>query len=87
MCNCTSEVWSFGPSRNDGEGIHPTGKSLAQLINRSVQPPLQKYSDFPKTQITFITLAIPSLPEGRFAIVTNAGWDAVDADVPLTNGA
>src|ERR1700736_2273407 len=24
--------------------------------------------------------------EGRFAIVTNAGWDAVDADVPLTNG-
>src|SRR5260370_42267047 len=19
MCNCTSEVWSFGPSRNDGE--------------------------------------------------------------------
>jgi hypothetical protein len=48
---------------------------------------LQKYSDFPKTQITFITLAIPSQSEGRFAIVTNAGWDAVDADVPLTNGA
>jgi hypothetical protein len=20
MCNCTSEVWSFGPSRNDGFG-------------------------------------------------------------------
>jgi hypothetical protein len=28
----------------------PTGKSLAQLINPSVQPLLQKYSDFPKTK-------------------------------------
>ncbi|SHG65018.1 hypothetical protein [Bradyrhizobium erythrophlei] len=29
----------------------------------------------------------PSRPtEGRLAIVTNAGRDAVDADVPLTNG-
>ena len=26
------------------------------------------------------------LPEGRFAIVTDAGWDAVDAMVLLTNG-
>jgi hypothetical protein len=25
--------------------------------------------------------------EGRLAIVTNVRWDAVDADVPLTNGA
>jgi len=25
--------------------------------------------------------------EGRFAIVTDAGWDAVDADAPITNGA
>src|SRR6266436_2842066 len=23
MCNCTSEVWSFGPSRNDGCVILP----------------------------------------------------------------
>jgi hypothetical protein len=30
---------------------------------------------------------VPSRYEGRFAIVTSAGWDAVDADVPLTNGA
>jgi hypothetical protein len=29
----------------------------------------------------------PSRPsEGRIAIVTDAGWDAVDAEVPLTNG-
>jgi len=25
--------------------------------------------------------------EGRIAIATNAGWDAVDAGVPITNGA
>ena len=25
--------------------------------------------------------------EGRFAIVTDAGWDAVDVDAPITNGA
>jgi hypothetical protein len=29
----------------------------------------------------------PSHPtEGRIMIVTNAGWDAVDADAPITNG-
>ena len=38
--------------------------------------PNQQYIDF-----------VPSRYEGRFAIVTDAGWDAVDADVPLTNGA
>ena len=38
--------------------------------------PNQRYIDF-----------VPSRYEGRFAIVTSAGWDAVDADVPLTNGA
>jgi hypothetical protein len=26
------------------------------------------------------------LAKGRIAIVTNAGWDAVAADAPLTNG-
>jgi putative intracellular protease/amidase len=31
--------------------------------------------------------AIPSRSEGRIAIVTDAGWDAVDAAAPLTNGA
>ena len=30
----------------------------------------------------------PSRPlEGAFAIVTNAGWAAVDAEAPLTRGA
>jgi hypothetical protein len=34
----------------------PTVKSLSRLSS----PPLQKYSDFPKTQITFITLPVLS---------------------------
>jgi hypothetical protein len=45
---------------------------------KTVQPRLQKYSCFVPTQIT--SLITPSRPtEGRFAVVTNAGWDAVDA--------
>jgi hypothetical protein len=31
--------------------------------------------------------AVPFLPKGRLAIVTDAERDAVDADAPLTNGA
>jgi hypothetical protein len=38
--------------------------------------PNQQYSDL-----------VLSRYEGRFAIVTNAGWDAVDVEAPLTNGA
>jgi hypothetical protein len=49
-------------------------------------------SDFPKFPLTArpnqqYSDLVPSRYEGRFAIVTSAGWDAVDADVPLTNGA
>jgi hypothetical protein len=57
-----------------GVGFCPTGKSA-----KPVQPHLQKYSCFVLTQIT--SLISPSRStEGRFAVVTNAGWDAVDAD-------
>jgi hypothetical protein len=43
-----------------------------------VQSLLKKYSGFPKPQITFISP--PSTPfEGRIAIVTDAGLDAMDA--------
>ena len=52
-----------------------------------VQPFFQKYFRSHLTQITCISLTIPSHTEGRLAIVTNAGRDAVDADVPITNGA
>jgi hypothetical protein len=69
----------------------PTCEGRLVLTRRAnqqnpVQPLSQKYSDFPKTQITLYPR--PSRPtEGRLAIVTDAGRDAVDADVPLTNGA
>jgi hypothetical protein len=44
----------------------------------SVQSHPKKYSDFPKSQITLYRR--PSTPlEGRIAIVTDAGLDAMDA--------
>jgi hypothetical protein len=43
-----------------------------------VQSYLQKYFHSQLTQITSISLAVLS-PKGRIAIVTDAGWDAVDA--------
>jgi hypothetical protein len=70
------------------------GKSVRvqrELLNRinviwPVQSCLKKYSDFPKSQISLYPQ--PSCPtEGRFAIVTDAGQDAVDVDAPITNGA
>ena len=42
-----------------------------------VQSRLQKYFLSPLTQISGISLAVPPT-EGRIAIVTDAGWDAVD---------
>jgi hypothetical protein len=63
-----------------------TGKSSRQFIALRVQPCLKKYSGFPKSQIT--GKFPPSCPtEGRFAIVTDAGQDAVDVEAPITNGA
>ena len=75
--------------RRDAMGIaalHPSYglQSLKEMPDRQisdlpVQPHLKKHSCFRRTQIKFRTPAIPSQPEGRFAIVTNAGRDAVDA--------
>jgi hypothetical protein len=70
--------------------IRPTADQPPDLPDRlfgkvPVQPHLQKYipSRFP--QIKSITRAVSS-HRGAIAIVTNAGRDAVDADVLLTNG-
>ena len=53
---------------------------------KPVQPHLKKYSDFQKTQISLSHS--PSRPtEGRLAIVTNAGRDAVDAGGASDEGA
>ena len=60
--------------------IRPVGAN--QQIG--VQPSFEKYSRSLLTQITSISLAVPSHTEGRFAIVTDAGRDAVDAAVLLT---
>jgi hypothetical protein len=50
-----------------------------------VQSRLQKYFWFSETKIIlYPSLSHPT--EGRIMIVTNAGWDAVDADAPITNG-
>ena len=52
-----------------------------------VQSLRKKYSDFPKPQITFISTAVHVPHEGRIAIVTDAGLDAMDAAALLTNSA
>jgi hypothetical protein len=46
---------------------------------KPVQPHLQKYFCFSEPQIRTIRFVIPSHTEGRFAIVTDVGRDAVDA--------
>jgi hypothetical protein len=56
----------------------PTGKSSRFQIVACLAV-LKKYSDFRKTQIRAIFVAVPSHLKGRLAIVTNAGRDAVDA--------
>jgi hypothetical protein len=49
-----------------------------------VQSAREKFPALPASQIT--GLSLPSHPlEGRIAIVTDAGWDAVDAEALLTN--
>src|SRR5258708_11274286 len=91
---------AFAP-RNDGERAGhgticlPRANQQMRMTLRSgdlpvgqktVQPRLQKYSCFVPTQIT--SLITPSRPtEGRFAVVTNAGWDAVDAGGAEDEGA
>ena len=64
----------------------PSGKSVALFGDVPVQPRLQKYSDFRDANQLYNPL--PSRPtEGRIAIVTDAGRDAVDADGARTNDA
>ena len=70
-----------------GPDFRPQTKLLSRIkLIWVVQSFLQKYSDFQKTQITSISRTVSSHSEGRLAIVTDAGRDAVDADAPITNG-
>jgi hypothetical protein len=59
--------------------IDPTGKSLADLQNPLSSPFDKNISVFPKGKLRYM-ICHPIPKEGRFAIVTNAGWGAVDAD-------
>jgi hypothetical protein len=95
FCTRTRKMWMAGTSPAmtadygswaNTRAIGPDGQIARPIFAPFVQPLLKKYSGFQKKQIT---LAIrPSCPtEGRLEIVADAGQDAVDADVPLTNGA
>jgi len=64
----------------------PVGQ-ISGLQQVYVQSESQKFFAFPVGQIIFINSPRPVPREGRLAIVTDAGRDAVDAEVPLTNGA
>jgi hypothetical protein len=52
----------------------------------AVESHSQKYFGSASPQITGISITVSSHPKGRLAIVTSAGRDAVDVDVPITNG-
>src|ERR1700731_4346823 len=59
-----------------------TGSSdlpVGRFVERCVESPLQKYFASPVGQIISTNSRHPTPPEGRIAIVTDAGWDAVDA--------
>ncbi len=62
--------------RGEDGPICPPGSS----VNFRVQPLSKIFSAFAVGQIIFINSAVPSHTEGRLAIVTDAGRDAVDLD-------
>jgi hypothetical protein len=51
-----------------------------------VQSYPKKHSASRRTQISATNSAVSSLNEGRIAIVTDVGWDAVDAAASGANG-
>jgi len=68
-----------GSSLGASAALHVKSNFLSRIkLFLPVQSPLKKYSGFPKPQITLYPP--PSTPlEGRIAIVTDAGLDAMDA--------
>jgi hypothetical protein len=70
--------------RNDGLASGYRLRVKSNLLKRinvilPVQSPLQKYFASPVGQIISTNSRHPTPPEGRIAIVTDAGWGAVDA--------
>jgi hypothetical protein len=64
---------------------YPTGKSV--VATKTCLPPLQKIFRFRRRANQFYQLA-PSQPgkRGGSRVVTNAGWDAVDATASARSG-
>ena len=65
------------------EGLKPSDVladlPVGRFVDRGVYTPLQKYFASPVGQIISTNSRHPTPLEGRIAIVTNAGRDAVDA--------
>src|SRR5216684_3148730 len=57
----------------------PSDLPDGRAVENPVQSPLQKYFASPVGQIISTNSRHPVPQEGRIAIVTDAGWDAVDA--------
>jgi hypothetical protein len=57
-----------------------------QITHFRVQPRSQKYFPFTSDPNHFTYYSRLVLPEGRLAIVTDAGRDVVDVEVSITNG-
>jgi hypothetical protein len=81
MFRCRAEV------QNDEKALRLKTNFPCQFnVIPSVQMERKKYSAFPNSKsLASCARLVP--PEGRLAIVTDAGRDAVDADALLTNGA
>jgi hypothetical protein len=66
-------------------------KSIRKCINsdiqKSCQPPKQKIFRFRRRANQMHDSARLTRQEGRIMTVMNVRWDAVDAGVPITNGA
>ncbi len=85
-----TQIYIFRPRakhQNDENALRLKSNFPSQInVIPSVQLESQKYSAFPNSEShACCARLVPS--EGRLAIVTDAGRDAVDADAPLTNGA
>src|SRR5258708_6675153 len=66
-----NQIWASGLRQTN-----PTGNLI---FRNCVKPRLQKYFCFLPTQISSLIRTVSFRQEGRIAIVTNAGRDAVDA--------
>jgi len=64
----------------------PPAGQISHSRPNPVQYISEKYSAFADAKISCISRRVPLHTEGRLAIVTNAERDAMDVEMPLTNG-